>query len=153
MSQYAAKFFAQGFDSVAILKTIRSNDLTEIVEKKAHRRIIAEALAPMRKKRSRPESSNRVRSCSDLDDYEEDGFVVNSDEDEMTYRPGMVSNMMKKRYAGRAGTYSDDSSDMEASFDEILNEEDQSAHYGELEDEREERRNKEMERRKKKRKV
>ena len=159
MSQYAPKFFAQGFDSMDILKTMEPEDVEELVEKKAHRRIIQNRLRPMAVKNRkeigyRQKPKRPKRSLSDLDDSyaSDDGFVVN---DEDAYQPGMVSNMMMKRYDGR-DAYDDDSSDMEASYDEMQREEDHSARYGAFEDEREERRNKyleQIEKRKQKKKL
>lgn len=133
MSQYAEPFIRQGFDSLAILPTVKSRDIEEMIPKRAHQRIVRQAIANLqqnhsssKKKRRRSGVTHRRSFDRNEDQYdEEDGFIVNDDDFE--YRPGVISDLMHHRGFSRRryndASESDASSDMEATYEELQNEE------------------------------
>ncbi|KAG7391698.1 hypothetical protein PHYPSEUDO_003772 [Phytophthora pseudosyringae] len=157
MSEYAPAFFENGFDSVKLLSTIEKSDLPGLVPKKGHHRLIQQALDDLRHKHSTSAASERrdrfpketrMRRRDPFEDEDSDDSFVVSDDGE--YRPGHIAAMFRKNRK-RAYSYdSDDSINMEASFDEIQKEEKRSALFGEYEDFREDMRNKKMLKKKKK---
>ncbi|KAG7400186.1 hypothetical protein PHYBOEH_006725 [Phytophthora boehmeriae] len=156
MSEYAPAFFENGFDSVKLLSTIEKSDLPSLVPKKGHHRLIQQALNDLRHKHSTAASSqrrerirkepSRMRRDDPFDEESDDSFVVSDDEG---YRPGRIAAMFRKNRKRRYSIDSDDSLNMEATFDEIQTEEKRSAMYGEYEDYREDMRNKKMLKKKK----
>ncbi|POM65524.1 hypothetical protein PHPALM_18743 [Phytophthora palmivora] len=155
MSEYAPAFFENGFDSVKLLSTIEKSDLPSLVPKKGHHRLIQQALDDLRHKHSTSASSqrrdrfkeSRMRRNDPFEDEDSDDSFVVSDDGE--YRPGHIAAMFRKNRKRRYSIDSDDSINMEASFDEIQKEEKRSALYGEYEDYREDMRNKKMLKKKK----
>ncbi|KAF4320367.1 hypothetical protein BBO99_00004003 [Phytophthora kernoviae] len=156
MSEYAPAFFENGFDSVKLLSTIEKSDLPSLVPKMGHHRLIQQALNDLRHKHSTSASSqrrerirkdpSRMRRDDPFDEESDDSFVV-SDDDE--YHPGHIAAMFRKNRKRRYSIESDDSLNMEATFDEIQKEEKRSAIYGEYEDYKEDMRNKKMLKKKK----
>ncbi|OQR98275.1 hypothetical protein ACHHYP_08957 [Achlya hypogyna] len=153
MSQYSQTFFDNGFDSMKIVSTLTEKDIASMVPKRGHCRIIEMALAATQKKVQRPPM--KKRAMYDEDEYEsDDSFVVNDDDD--GYVPGAISSLIFKnrrgshKYAHDEDDY--DSSDMEATYDDIAREEARSRMYGDYEDEREARREREHKLKKEKRK-
>uniref|UniRef100_M4BGJ1 TFIIS N-terminal domain-containing protein n=1 Tax=Hyaloperonospora arabidopsidis (strain Emoy2) TaxID=559515 RepID=M4BGJ1_HYAAE len=156
MSEYAPAFFENGFDSVKLLSTIEKSDLPSLVPKKGHHRLIQQALDELRHKHSTSAASQRrdrfqkVSRTRRRDPFEEedsdDSFVVSDDGE---YRPGHIAAMFRKNRKRQYSIDSDDSINMEASFDEIQKEEKRSALYGEYEDYREDMRNKKLLKKKK----
>ena len=130
MSEYAPAFFENGFDSVKLLSTIEKSDLPSLVPKKGHHRLIQRALAELRHKHSTSAASQRrdrfqkVSRTRRRDPFEEedsdDSFVVSDDGE---YRPGHIAAMFRKNRKRQYSIDSDDSINMEASFDEIQKEE------------------------------
>ncbi|KAG3112928.1 hypothetical protein PI124_g5014 [Phytophthora idaei] len=156
MSEYAPAFFENGFDSVKLLSTIEKSDLPSLVPKKGHHRLIQQALDDLRHKHSTSAASqrrdhfqkeSRVRRRDPFEDEDSDDSFVVSDDGE--YRPGHIAAMFRKNRKRQYSYDSDDSINMEASFDEIQKEEKRSALYGEYEDFREDMRNKKMLKKKK----
>ncbi|OWZ14089.1 hypothetical protein PHMEG_00012478 [Phytophthora megakarya] len=156
MSEYGPAFFENGFDSVKLLSTIEKSDLPSLVPKKGHHRLIQQALDDLRHKHSTSASSqrrdrfqkeSRMRRNDPFEDEDSDDSFVVSDDGE--YRPGHIAAMFRKNRKRRYSIDSDDSINMEASFDEIQKEEKRSALYGEYEDYREDMRNKKMLKKKK----
>ncbi|KAL7686752.1 putative sterile alpha motif domain, chromatin SPT2, sterile alpha motif/pointed domain superfamily [Plasmopara halstedii] len=156
MSEYASAFFENGFDSVKLLSTIEKSDLPSLVPKKGHHRLIQQALDELRQKHSTAASSRRrdqflkeprPRRRDPFEDEDSDDSFVVSDDGE--YRPGHIAAMFRKNRKRQYSYDSDDSINMEASFDEIQKEEKRSALYGEYEDYREDLRNKKMLKKKK----
>ncbi|KAI9921322.1 hypothetical protein PsorP6_000865 [Peronosclerospora sorghi] len=155
MSEYASAFFENGFDSVKLLSTIEKSDLPSLVPKKGHHRLIQQALDDLRQKhstsaasqrRDRFKKESRVRRNDPFEEDSDDSFVVSDDGE---YRPGHIAAMFRKNRKRRYSIDSDDSINMEASFDEIQKEEKRSALYGEYEDYKEELRNKKLMKKKK----
>ncbi|EQC32388.1 hypothetical protein SDRG_10133 [Saprolegnia diclina VS20] len=146
MSQYSQAFFDNGFDSMKAIAMLTEDDLASMVPKKGHCRLIALALESLqRKSKKRVETKKRPKRAYEEDDdmYEsDDGFVV-SDEEEDVYVPGAITSLMRKGRRPRKYSLDDgaDSSDMEATFDDIEREEARSRRYGDYEDEIEDRRN------------
>ncbi|CAI5716122.1 unnamed protein product [Peronospora destructor] len=156
MSEYAPAFFENGFDSVKLLSTIEKSDLPSLVPKKGHHRLIQQALDELRHKHSTSATLQRrdhfqkeslMRRKDPFEDEDSDDSFVVSDDGE--YRPGHIAAMFRKNRKRRYSIDSDDSINMEASFDEIQKEEKRSALYGEYEDFREDMRNKKMLKKKK----
>ncbi|CAH0489728.1 unnamed protein product [Peronospora farinosa] len=156
MSEYAPAFFENGFDSVKLLSTIEKSDLPSLVPKKGHHRLIQQALDELRHKHSTSatlqrrdhfQKEPRMRRKDPFEDEDSDDSFVVSDDGE--YRPGHIAAMFRKNRKRRYSIESDDSINMEASFDEIQKEEKRSALYGEYEDFREDMRNKKMLKKKK----
>ncbi|KAI9998714.1 hypothetical protein PInf_003303 [Phytophthora infestans] len=156
MSEYAPAFFENGFDSVKLLSTIEKSDLPSLVPKKGHHRLIQQALDDLRHKhstsaasqrRDRFQKESRMRRRDPFEDEDSDDSFVVSDDGE--YRPGHIAAMFRKNRKRQYSYDSDDSINMEASFDEIQKEEKRSALYGEYEDFREDMRNKKMLKKKK----
>lgn len=156
MSEYAPAFFENGFDSVKLLSTIEKSDLPSLVPKKGHHRLIQQALDDLRHKHSTSAASQRrdrfpkesmMRRRDPFEDEDSDDSFVVSDDGE--YRPGHIAAMFRKNRKRQYSYDSDDSINMEASFDEIQKEEKRSALYGEYEDFREDMRNKKMLKKKK----
>uniref|UniRef100_H3GSB5 TFIIS N-terminal domain-containing protein n=1 Tax=Phytophthora ramorum TaxID=164328 RepID=H3GSB5_PHYRM len=156
MSEYAPAFFENGFDSVKLLSTIEKSDLPSLVPKKGHHRLIQQALDDLRHKHSTSASSerrdrfpkqSRIRRNDPFEDEDSDDSFVVSDDGE--YRPGHIAAMFRKNRKRRYSIDSDDSINMEATFEEIQKEEKRSALYGEYEDYREDMRNKKLLKKKK----
>ncbi|KAE8901786.1 hypothetical protein PF005_g17159 [Phytophthora fragariae] len=156
MSEYAPAFFENGFDSVKLLSTIEKSDLPSLVPKKGHHRLIQQALDDLRHKHSTSAASqrrdnfqkeSRMRRRDPFEDEDSDDSFVVSDDGE--YRPGHIAAMFRKNRKRRYSIDSDDSINMEATFDEIQKEEKRSALYGEYEDFREDMRNKKLLKKKK----
>lgn len=156
MSEYAPAFFENGFDSIKLLSTIEKADLPSLVPKKGHHRLIQQALDELRHKHSTSASSrrrdqfskeSRVRRRDPFEEEDSDDSFVVSDDGE--YRPGHIAAMFRKNRKRQYSFDSDDSINMEASFDEIQKEEKRSALYGEYEDFREDLRNKKLLKKKK----
>ncbi|CAH0480432.1 unnamed protein product [Peronospora belbahrii] len=156
MSEYAPAFFENGFDSVKLLSTIEKSDLPSLVPKKGHHRLIQQALdelwhkhstsAALQRRDRFQKESHRRRSDPFEEEDSDDSFVVSDDGE---YRPGHIAAMFRKNRKRRYSIDSEDSINMEASFDEIQKEEKRSALYGEYEDFREDLRNKKMLKKKK----
>ncbi|KAF1789045.1 Alpha/Beta hydrolase fold [Phytophthora cactorum] len=130
MSEYAPAFFENGFDSVKLLSTIEKSDLPSLVPKKGHHRLIQQALNDLRHKHSTSAASqrrdhfqkeSRVRRRDPFEDEDSDDSFVVSDDGE--YRPGHIAAMFRKNRKRQYSYDSDDSINMEASFDEIQKEE------------------------------
>jgi hypothetical protein len=130
MSEYAPAFFENGFDSVKLLSTIEKSDLPSLVPKKGHHRLIQQALDDLRHKHSTSAASERrerfqkeprVRRRDPFEDEDSDDSFVVSDDGE--YRPGHIAAMFRKNRKRRYSIDSDDSINMEATFDEIQKEE------------------------------
>lgn len=154
MSEYAPAFFENGFDSVKLLSTIEKSDLPSLVPKIGHHRLIQQAIDDLRHKHStsaasqrRREKPSRIRRDDPFEDEDSDDSFVVSDDGE--YRPGHIAAMFRKNRKRRYSIDSDDSMNMEATFDEIQKEEKRSALYGEYEDFREDMRNKKLLKKKK----
>ncbi|CAI5734169.1 unnamed protein product [Hyaloperonospora brassicae] len=156
MSEYAPAFFENGFDSVKLLSTIEKSDLPSLVPKKGHHRLIQQALDELRRKhstsaasqrRDRFQKESRTRRRDPFEEEDSDDSFVVSDDGE--YRPGHIAAMFRKNRKRQYSIDSDDSINMEASFDEIQKEEKRSALYGEYEDYREDMRNKKLLKKKK----
>ncbi|KAG6578034.1 osialoglycoprotein endopeptidase [Phytophthora cinnamomi] len=156
MSEYAPAFFENGFDSVKLLSTIEKSDLPSLVPKKGHHRLIQQALDDLRHKhstsaasqrRDRFQKESRMRRNDPFEDEDSDDSFVVSDDGE--YRPGHIAAMFRKNRKRRYSIDSEDSINMEATFDEIQKEEKRSALFGEYEDFREDMRNKKMLKKKK----
>ncbi|KAF1788964.1 Transcription factor IIS, N-terminal [Phytophthora cactorum] len=148
MSEYAPAFFENGFDSVKLLSTIEKSDLPSLVPKKGSddlRHKHSTSAASQRRDHFQKES--RVRRRDPFEDEDSDDSFVVSDDGE--YRPGHIAAMFRKNRKRQYSYDSDDSINMEASFDEIQKEEKRSALYGEYEDFREDMRNKKMLKKKK----
>merc|ERR1712137_366646 len=157
MSEYAPAFFENGFDSLKLLSTIEKSDLPSLVPKKGHHRLIQQALDELwhkhstsaaSQRRDRVQKESRMRRNDPFEDEDSDDSFVVSDDGE--YRPGHIAAMFRKNRKRRYSIDSDDSINMEASFDEIQKEEKRSALYGEYEDFREDMRKKKMLKKKKK---
>ncbi|RHY26568.1 hypothetical protein DYB32_007491 [Aphanomyces invadans] len=160
MSQYAQAFFDNGFDTMKLLSTVTDKDLAAMIPKRGHCRVVEAALQSLTRRRKPPErvrKNSMRRSVYDEEEYDTDDSFVDNDNDE-GYRMGPITAMMMKKrgkdYRKFSSAYDDDgdSSDMEASFDEIQREEDRSAKYGDYEDEVEDRRNRIHKAKKQKRK-
>ncbi|ETK72742.1 hypothetical protein F441_20691 [Phytophthora nicotianae CJ01A1] len=130
MSEYAPAFFENGFDSVKLLSTIEKSDLPSLVPKKGHHRLIQQALDDLRHKhstsaasqrRDRFQKESRMRRRDPFEDEDSDDSFVVSDDGE--YRPGHIAAMFRKNRKRQFSYDSDDSINMEASFDEIQKEE------------------------------
>jgi hypothetical protein len=130
MSEYAPAFFENGFDSVKLLSTIEKSDLPSLVPKKGHHRLIQQALDDLRhehstsaasERRERFQKEPRVRRRDPFEDEDSDDSFVVSDDGE--YRPGHIAAMFRKNRKRRYSIDSDDSINMEATFDEIQKEE------------------------------
>ncbi|KAG1692705.1 hypothetical protein DVH05_025183 [Phytophthora capsici] len=157
MSEYASSFFDNGFDSMELLSKIEKSDLPGLVPKKGHHRLIQQALDDLRHKhstsassqrRDRFQKSSRMRRRDPFEDEDSDDSFVVSDDGE--YRLGHITAMFRKNRK-RAYSYdSDESINMEASYDEIQKEEKHSTLIGEYEDLKEDMRNKNMLKKKKK---
>ncbi|TDH73186.1 hypothetical protein CCR75_008406 [Bremia lactucae] len=156
MSEYALAFFENGFDSVKLLSTIEKSDLPSLVPKKGHHRLIQQALDDLRHNHSTsaasqcrnqlPTKARKRRQDPFEEEDSDDSFVVSDDGE---YRPGHIAAMFRKNRKRQYSYDSDDSINMEASFDEIQKEEKRSALYGEYEDFREDLRNKKLLKKKK----
>eukprot|EP00644_Phytophthora_capsici_P014091 jgi/Phyca11/13253/fgenesh1_pg.PHYCAscaffold_3_\ len=130
MSEYASSFFDNGFDSMELLSKIEKSDLPGLVPKKGHHRLIQQALDDLRHKhstsassqrRDRFQKSSRMRRRDPFEDEDSDDSFVVSDDGE--YRLGHITAMFRKNRK-RAYSYdSDESINMEASYDEIQKEE------------------------------
>ncbi|GMF65075.1 unnamed protein product [Phytophthora lilii] len=130
MSEYAPAFFENGFDSVKLLSTIEKSDLPSLVPKKGHHRLIQQALDDLRHKhstsaasqrRDRFQKESRMRRRDPFEDEDSDDSFVVSDDGE--YRPGHIAAMFRKNRKRRYSIDSDESINMEATFDEIQQEE------------------------------
>ncbi|GMF39493.1 unnamed protein product [Phytophthora fragariaefolia] len=130
MSEYAPAFFENGFDSVKLLSTIEKADLPSLVPKKGHHRLIQQALDDLRHKHSTSAASerrdrfpkeSRMRRRDPFEDEDSDDSFVVSDDGE--YRPGHIAAMFRKNRKRRYSIDSEDSINMEATFDEIQKEE------------------------------
>ncbi|CAK5150461.1 unnamed protein product [Aphanomyces euteiches] len=155
MSQYAQTFFDNGFDSMKLVSTINDKDIAAMIPKRGHCRVVEMAVQSLKQSRKSkpPPVAKRKRPSYDDDEYDsDDGFVVNDEEDHFV--PGAITSMFRKGRGRRPAYYDDDgdSSDMEASFEEIQREEYRSARYGDYEDEVEDLRNRKHKEKKLKRK-
>ncbi|OQS03044.1 hypothetical protein THRCLA_21254 [Thraustotheca clavata] len=147
MSQYCEAFFENGFDSMKLVATITEKDLPSMIPKKGHCRLIESAIENLKKKSRKPEVKRQKKSYDyydDEDQYEtDDGFIVSADEEDDVYRPGSIYGAFRRGRKRRYSMDSDDISDMEATPAQIRAEERRTREIGDMEDEREARRERE----------
>ncbi|RHY93981.1 hypothetical protein DYB35_009204 [Aphanomyces astaci] len=164
MSQYGPAFFEHGFDTLKLVATMTDKDVAVVVPKRGHARVVAAALPSLQSKplSAPPSRRKKLSKYDDDDEYDsDDGFLVD-DDDMPRFVPGLITSMIRKGRRRRSAYYDDDdegeedggndSSDMEASYEEIQREESRSAQFGDYEDDVEDRRNRKHKAKKQKRK-
>ena len=124
MSAYAPVFINEGYDSMAMVQTLTLCEIASLVSKTGHQKIIFAAWQDLSTSSCVSSSGlgKRVKPRKAEEKTGEEDLSLDG-----SYRPGMVTKLMNKRYRGRDVPmgYSDgnESSDMEASYGEMQQEE------------------------------